>query len=945
MAMVKITPVMEGSRISGSSPNDVRDMRLSTHKAVPSTSFAYSYPGWNDDKAEMVDKSSMDRRQEMHEGSCKHPQMLALKKKRWTYPNHDRDRDKAVSYFRNGKDNLLDNVLKHGDVKQKSWKLLKSGDRSNEVFVALDASKFTYQGWETDHRLVEKICCDTESAMFRFDLMERRQRVHDDDCSHPLFLELKSKLWSYRGHEREIESATKYFLRGRDAFVERVLKDGDRKEKEHLKRQKLKEPPSDNEHPTPKKTRSKRMQEDKDDGRLRNDHNLESKYSGDTDQKKIQKKKSERKEKKLDIKDKHNSQNSDTTSTKKNRRSGPSHRKNGSSRKIDVDKSTHIISSIRQKDTEISRRKQQIEEGICDHPLYLRIQDQNWSYPNNARDKRSAIRHFKYGKDSVVTDIITKGNVQEKEWQLSDNLKSVASRKIASQSKLQSKRPKEKVASDKDDMKSVSSRKTTSSMKRPSKRPKEKMTSDEGDMRSVSSKKTASQRKIQSNRSKEKMTSDEVDMKSVSSKKTTSSMKRPSKRPKEKMTSDEGDMRSVSSKKATSSRKDISKRSKEKMTSDEDDMRSVSSRKTASSRKDISKPKKENMTSDEDDMKSVSSKKTASSRKDISKRSKEKMTSDKDDMKSVSSKKTTSSRKSPLKRKMMTSEKGESRKEIMYENVVEGSDKEQIQDRLTSVGNHKNFGEQEEGNIPLEQEGISDEIFKVSKPQSKRPGTAGKRRLQRETIELQTRELSTPAFSISNKGAIYNVTNDRRKESTRRKKQLVEGDYSHPILQKMEKRDWKYPGNEADMDAILHYFNEGHDVLIESTMKIGDIKEKSYIYLQSGRRKKAVLVALDSEPFDYPGFSLDKAKVEELCYDADSSFRELEGMRRRQGLYDGSCEDEKYTMIRNKKWSYPGNELDLEAALRYHKRGKDMLVTSVLQKGDKLQKKFLRGKE
>ena len=99
--MVKRAPVMNSSRISGSSPNDVRDtsMRMSTRKAVSSTSFAYSYPGWNDDKGEQLDKICMDRRQELHEGSCTHPKMLALQKKRWTYPNHDRDRDKAVSYF------------------------------------------------------------------------------------------------------------------------------------------------------------------------------------------------------------------------------------------------------------------------------------------------------------------------------------------------------------------------------------------------------------------------------------------------------------------------------------------------------------------------------------------------------------------------------------------------------------------------------------------------------------------------------------------------------------------------------------------------------------------------------------------------------------------------------------------------------------------------------
>lgn len=394
MAMVKRGPALESIRSNGTSPNDVRDMLLSTHQTMSSTSFAYSYPGWNDDKAEMVDKISMDRRQELHDEICQHPKILELKKKRWTYPNNDRDRDKALSYFRNGKDNLLENVLKHGDVKQKSWKVLKSGDRSNEVLVALDSSNFTYQGWETDHRLVEKICCDTESAMFRLDLMERRQQVHDNDCSHPLFLEMQSKSWSYRGHEREIESATKYFLRGRDAFVERVLKDGDRKERDNLKRQKGKGSTGDNSSPPAKKTRSKRIKDDKDDERLRNDHNLESKYSGDSNQKKIQKKKSERKvrassQRKLEIEEQHNLQNSDTISAKKNRRSDPSLLNTKSSRKIDSDTSTHTLSSIRQKDAKISRRKKQIEEGTCDDPVYLRIQDQNWSYPTNARDKRS----------------------------------------------------------------------------------------------------------------------------------------------------------------------------------------------------------------------------------------------------------------------------------------------------------------------------------------------------------------------------------------------------------------------------------------------------------------------------------------------------------------------------------------------------------------------------
>ena len=42
------------------------------------------------------------------------------------------------------------------------------------------------------------------------------------------------------------------------------------------------------------------------------------------------------------------------------------------------------------------QRKQEVSDGTCIHPLHQAIVRRRWSYPGNERDKRAALRYFKY---------------------------------------------------------------------------------------------------------------------------------------------------------------------------------------------------------------------------------------------------------------------------------------------------------------------------------------------------------------------------------------------------------------------------------------------------------------------------------------------------------------------------------------------------------------------
>ena len=109
-------------------------------------------------------------------------------------------------------------------------------DYSKGVLDRLNSCKFTYRGWQTDKKLVTKHAdSDEEAALHQLDLMERRQQLHTGKCSHPLYVQIKGKEWTYPESEWDVEKAIKYFKYGRDIFVQKVLRQGDRKEANHLK--------------------------------------------------------------------------------------------------------------------------------------------------------------------------------------------------------------------------------------------------------------------------------------------------------------------------------------------------------------------------------------------------------------------------------------------------------------------------------------------------------------------------------------------------------------------------------------------------------------------------------------------------------------------------------------------------------------------------------------
>ncbi len=108
---------------------------------------------------------------------------------------------------------------------------------SSEVLRTLRSSDFNYPAWKIDQKLVKKhAVSDIDAAIFRLDIMKRRQEMNDGHCLHPLYFQILDKQWKYPGSESDLEVALNYFKHGRDEFVLKILSEGDRKNTEHSRR-------------------------------------------------------------------------------------------------------------------------------------------------------------------------------------------------------------------------------------------------------------------------------------------------------------------------------------------------------------------------------------------------------------------------------------------------------------------------------------------------------------------------------------------------------------------------------------------------------------------------------------------------------------------------------------------------------------------------------------
>lgn len=173
-----------------------------------------SYPGWELDfqAAEriFINHSTCDRFQEkligmrtkqrVHERNRSHPHLRTLDASLFDYRGHERDKEEAeriltgeCTVFQLGSYNAFYNKM----MKKQTLSCDRS---SNSCLQELDMAHFTYPGWNQDKAMTEKLLVDyvSPSRFYeRFQAMLNKQRIYENDRSHPQIIELDKTVFSY----------------------------------------------------------------------------------------------------------------------------------------------------------------------------------------------------------------------------------------------------------------------------------------------------------------------------------------------------------------------------------------------------------------------------------------------------------------------------------------------------------------------------------------------------------------------------------------------------------------------------------------------------------------------------------------------------------------------------------------------------------------------------
>ena len=337
-----------------------------------------------------------------------------------------------------------------------------------ELMEKLDSMDFNYEGWRTDRKLVQKqLNSDPDAAMFRLDLMERRQELSNGNCDHPLFLQIQGKRWTNPDSEWDMEKAIKFFKHGRDNFVYKVLKEGDRKERIFLKHSSQQNNFSDREGnsiehesfkshyplgsqvPVQSQTDSDLLRHTPIDEKLKRqiqkyDERTRQIYNEDFSKNRVNENSAKaafvprQDDSKYSRRDEIHLQGSiqrqiqpavDNNHSIRSRGNDLAvvHQENRNRAYAGIEYSQPMNAAMNvgrslnpsnadEEGSELARRRKEMDEGTCTHPIYLAIQQRRWSYHDGERDKRAALRYFRFGQDSMVDMALKRGEEKEKDW-------------------------------------------------------------------------------------------------------------------------------------------------------------------------------------------------------------------------------------------------------------------------------------------------------------------------------------------------------------------------------------------------------------------------------------------------------------------------------------------------------------------------------------------------
>lgn len=178
-------------------------------------------PGWQTDKADaerthtrwpcLFDDSLsvMRKRQKIHIGDRSHPQLVALDATEWTYPGWQADKTEAENSHTRWPA-LFDDRLHRMMRKQRAH---TAGNQRPDC-PGLLSVKWAYPGWEQDKAFVEK--CSIEYPCLvegKIEEMRRKQKVHLVDRSHPQLRALDSLRLDYPGWRKDVSQAEQQHIR------------------------------------------------------------------------------------------------------------------------------------------------------------------------------------------------------------------------------------------------------------------------------------------------------------------------------------------------------------------------------------------------------------------------------------------------------------------------------------------------------------------------------------------------------------------------------------------------------------------------------------------------------------------------------------------------------------------------------------------------------------
>ena len=206
-------------------PNRVQQGYGPLPNQIELNSLNLSYPGWEDDvKIEM--EAHMEGRdirhriprlleaQRVHDGNRSHWRLIELDFLDLSYPGWEVDVKEAERFhIRNGECILSDSAFSRMIMGLRSKQQLLNGDRSHPNLQRLDSLELNYPGWQDEFVSVEK---DYQCGDYCFEqklfVLEERQRMYDDDRSHPRLLELDRCSFNYPGWDGDLRKTEEAHL-------------------------------------------------------------------------------------------------------------------------------------------------------------------------------------------------------------------------------------------------------------------------------------------------------------------------------------------------------------------------------------------------------------------------------------------------------------------------------------------------------------------------------------------------------------------------------------------------------------------------------------------------------------------------------------------------------------------------------------------------------------